>query len=99
VRLGDLQAERIEPRFKVAAHAVGADQHQRPERRDGGGAHLLAGEGRGQRRPCFRLGGGCRRFAFVIVVAGRPGGTARLLQYRAGIVVQRAEQLGEGGID
>ena len=28
-----------------------------------------------------------------------PGGAGRLLQYRPGVVVQRAEQLGEGWID
>ena len=42
VRGGDLQAERVEPGFEVAAHAVGADQHQRAQGRDGGGADLIA---------------------------------------------------------
>ncbi len=51
VRAGNLQAERIEPRLQMAAHAIGADQHQRAQRGDGGGAHLLAGERRGRRLP------------------------------------------------
>ncbi len=41
------QPERIEPRLQMAAHAVGADQHQGAQRGDGGGADLLAGHRRG----------------------------------------------------
>ena len=44
VRPGNLQPERIEPRLQMAAHPVGADQHQRAQRGDGGGADLLAGQ-------------------------------------------------------
>ena len=46
VRPGNLQPERIEPRLQMAAHAIGADQHQRAQRGDGGGADLLAGQRR-----------------------------------------------------
>ena len=55
VRAGDLQAERVEPRLQMAAHAIGADQHQRAQRGDGGGADLLAGLQHGRRR-ARRLG-------------------------------------------
>ena len=44
MRPGNLQPERIEPRLQMAAHTVGADQHQRAQRSDGGCADLLPGQ-------------------------------------------------------
>ena len=98
VRAGDLQSERIEPCLQMAAHAIGADQHQCAQRGDGGGADLLVGLQHGRRR-ARRLGRGRTYLRLVLGMARRPGGAGRLLQYRARIVVQRTEQLGEGRID
>ena len=91
------QAERIEARLEMAAHAVGADQHQRAQAGDGGGAHLLVGQrnagrrtGHRARRGGFRLGDGAAR---------RPAGAGGFFQHRARFVVQRAEQVGEAWID
>ena len=44
VRGRDLQTERVELGLEVAAHAIGADQHQRAQRRDDGGADLVRGK-------------------------------------------------------
>ena len=52
------------------------------------------GGGRAGRQCCWR--GSAQRSSMVM---RRPGGAGRLLQHRAGVVVQRAEQLGEGRID
>ena len=106
MRPGNLQPERIEPRLQMAAHPVGADQHQRAQRGDGGRADLLAGQ-RCRRLPwgtrCTgrstrRLGDDGTHLILELRVARRPGGAGRVLQHRARIVVQRAEQLGEGGV-
>ncbi len=98
VRPGNLQPERIEPRLQMAAHAIGADQHQRAQRGNGGGADLLAGHWDRRRAP-RRRGDGRTHLLLEFRMARRPGGAARLLQHRSCIVVQRAEQLGEGRID
>ncbi len=97
VRRRNGQPERVEPRLEMAAHAVGADQHQGAQRGDGGGADLLAG----QRRRTAAWGGSGPRgiVCFRRGIARRPGGAGGVLQHRAGVVVQRTEQLGEGRID
>ena len=97
MRRGNLQAERIEARFQMAPHAVGADQHQRADRRNGGGAHLFVGHhagGYGGGGPRVR-GGGTRLGLFP----RRPGGAGGFLQHRACLIVQGREQVGEAGID
>ena len=90
----------------MAAHAVGADQHQRAQAGDGGGADLFARQRRGWRWQGARLRPGWRgrRGGGSLVTIGfevmrRPGGAGGLLQHGARVVVQRAEQLGEGRID
>ena len=84
MRLGQLQAERVELRLQMAAHAVGADQHQRAQRGDNLGARVGARDCRASGRwgaDGGRLGhGGGER------VRG-PGGAGRILQHRAGLVV------------
>ena len=58
MRPGNLQPERIEPRLQMAAHAVGADQHQGAQRGDRGGADLLAGQQHGRHCRGGASGGG-----------------------------------------
>ena len=92
VRRGDLEAERVEAGFKVAADAVGADQHQRAEGGDGGGANLLGGEsGGGGALLCFGRGGDG--------VSGCPGGAGGVFEDRPRLIIHRSEQIGEAGID
>ena len=106
MRPGNLQPERIEPRLQMAAHTVGADQHQRAQRGDGGRADLLAGQ-RCRRLPralmrgalTRRLGDDRTHLVLELRMARRPGGAGCVLQHRARIVVQRAEQFGEGRVD
>ena len=60
MRAGDLQAERVEPRFQMATHAIRTNQHQRAQRGDGRGPHLLVGlqRDRGRRGRHFVRGPG-----------------------------------------
>ncbi len=83
VRRRHLQTERVKPRLQMPAHAIAADQHERAQARDDGGAEI-AGRGRGR---LARRG------------TRRPGSAGRLLQHGAGVFVQGAEQLAEARID
>ena len=57
VRLRHLQSERIEPRLEMAAHAIGADQHQRAQAADNFGPVGIP-PGSAARQPAERR---CRR--------------------------------------
>ena len=81
-----LQAERIKPRFQMPAHAIAADQHQRPDRIQ----HRAA---RGFRVRSAWLGvlGGGGLFGIRPESAantGRPGCARGIRQHRAGFVIQ-----------
>ena len=74
-------------RLQMAAHAIGADQHQRAQAVLGGGAHLL-GRAAPRRRLAARRRAGAARSS--IARARRPGGAGGVGQDGAGFVVQRS---------
>ena len=86
------QAQRVELGFEVTAHAIGADQHQRPQGRDDGGADLIQGKTALRR---FR----CHGFGLVEAGPGCPGGAAGIFQHSPRFVVHCVEQVGEALID
>jgi hypothetical protein len=94
-----LQAERVELRLQVAAHPVGADEHQRA---DGIQRRLADGVGVGR----DAAGAGLAPFAAGFASSGgakpprgRGAQEAPMASVStARVVVQRGEQLGEGGV-
>ncbi len=74
MRPRDLQAERVELGLQMAAHAVGADQHERPQAVERRRPHLLDRRSdRGKsRRLTVRLG--CQNRLVSTEAARRPGG-------------------------
>ena len=97
-----LQAERVELRLQVAAHPVGADQHQRAERIELGLAdRLRVGRGNGGNGGALPLGRPrrVRHRREATARPRRPGSAGGVGEHRPRIVVQRREQLVEGRID
>ena len=98
MRVRHLQPERVERRLQMAAHAVGADQHQRPQAVGGRRPDLLRGRAGGgggpPSRPSSAPAPAPRRCN-----AGRPGRARCVLQHAAGLVVQGGEQRGEALVD
>ena len=91
-----LQAKRIKPRFQMPAHAIAADQHQRPDRIQ-------------HRAPCrfrvrrARLGAFGWRWLFRIrpesaADTRRPGSAGGIRQYCPRFIIQRSEKLRKGGV-
>ena len=94
--LGHLQAKRIKPRFQMPAHAIAANQHQRPDRIQ----HRAA---RGFRVRRAGLGALGRGWLFRIRPEGapdawRPGSARGIGQYRPRLIIQGSEKLREGGV-
>ena len=94
--LGHLQAERVKPRFQMAAHAIAADQHQRPDRIQ----HRAARGFRVRRTWLGALGGGglFRIRPESAANARRPGSARGIRQHRAGFVIQGSKKLRKGGV-
>ncbi len=106
MRLGHLQAERVEPRLQVTADTVGAQQLHRPQAVVGAGADLRGRGGRRRGRPDVGDGGlrvrPGRRGGLVRTLdlepARRPGGARRILADGDRFLVQGGEQLDEARI-
>ncbi len=106
VRLGHLQPERVEPRFQVAADAVGAKQLHRAQAVVGAGADLLGRRNwRGSRRRCragrLRLRPGGRSGlvrTLDLEPARRPGGARGVLADGGRFLAEGGEQLDEARI-
>ena len=84
--LGHLQAKRIKPRFQMPAHAIAADQHQRPDR-----IQHRAARGFRVRRTWLGILGGGGLFGIRPESAantGCPGSAGGIRQHRAGFVIQ-----------
>ena len=91
-----LQAERIKPRFQMPAHAIAADQHQRPDRIE----HRTARRFRVGRGRLGALGGGG---LFGIGPKGatdarRPGCARGIRQNCPCLIIQGSEKLRKGGV-
>ena len=100
VRLRLLQAERVELRVQMAAHAVAADQHQRADANRAGRRGWRPGRGRaagaGAPLPPFGAGGASGSGAKPPRGRGAQEAPDGIRQHRRRIIVQRAEQFGEG---
>ena len=108
VCLGGLQTKRIELGFEMAAHAIGADHHQRAQAVLGGSADV-GGTRTGGNNSCWLgifgglavfAGSRLRRLRLANVEAARrPGGTGAVFQHSAGIIAEGCKQISKAGLD